>query len=217
LPMPEAGSGSFSPDGSKIVYSPRFRDFRPEKRYSGGQANTLYIYDLSTNDAIKISDGPRAARDAMWIGNTVYYNSDKDGKFNLYAYDVPSGKTTQITKNRDWDIRWPSSDDQNRIIYERDGELEVMDVASKKTTKLSINVPDDGVYKRPRMVNVAAYISSFSLSPKGERALFSARGDVFTAPVEKGGVRNLTKSSDANDKFPAWSPDGKYIAYISDK
>src|SRR5437773_1998192 len=143
LPMPEAGSGSFSPDGSKIVYSPRFRDFRPEKRYGGGQANTLYIYDLKTNDALKISEGPRASRDEMWIGNTIYYNSDKDGKFNIYAYDVASGKTTQITKNRDWDIRWPSSDEQGRIIYERNGELEVMDLGSKKTTKLSINVPDD--------------------------------------------------------------------------
>src|SRR5436190_11063991 len=125
LPMPEAGSGDFSPDGSKMVYSPRFRDFRPEKRYGGGQANKLYIYDLSTNDAKLISDNPRAARDAMWIGGSIYYNSDKDGKFNLYAYDVSSGKTTQVTKNRDWDIRWPSSDNQGKIIYERDGELEL--------------------------------------------------------------------------------------------
>jgi tricorn protease len=217
LPMPEAGSGSFSPDGTKMVYSPRFRDFRPEKRYGGGQANTLYIYDLRSNDAVKISDTPRAARDEMWIGNTVYYNSDRDGKFNIWAYDVASGKTTQVTKNRDWDIRWPSTDDKDRIIYERNGELEILDLSSKNASKISISVPDDGVYKRPRMVNVAQYISSYSLSPKGERALFSARGDIFTAPIEKGGVRNLTKSSDANDKFPAWSPDGKYIAYISDK
>ena len=217
MPMPEAGSGSFSPDGTKIVYSPRFRDFRPEKRYGGGQANKLYIYDLKTNDAQLISDGPRAARDAMWIGNTIYYNSDKDGKFNLYAYDVSSAKTTQVTRNRDWDIRWPSSDHQGRIVYERDGELEIMDAASKKATKLSIIVPDDGLNKRKRQVSVAGLISNFSLSPKGERALFSARGDIFTVPIEKGGVRNLTHSSDANDRAPAWSPDGKTIAFISDK
>jgi tricorn protease len=217
LPMPEAGSGTYSPDGSKIVYSPRFRDFRPEKRYGGGQANKLYIYDPATNDAKLISDSPRASRDAMWIGDTIYYNSDKDGKFNLYAYEPGTGKTTQVTKYRDWDVRWPSSDDQGRVIYERNGELEILDLGSKKATKLSINVPDDGVWKRKRQVSVAGNISSYSLSPKGERALFAARGDIFTAPIEKGGVRNLTKSSDANDKFPSWSPDGRYIAYMSDK
>lgn len=217
LPMPEAGSGAFSPDGGRMVYSPRFRDFRPEKRYGGGQANKLYIYDLKTNGARLISDGPRASRDAMWIGDAVYYNSDKDGKFNLYEYDTDSGKTAQITKNRDWDIRWPSSDDQGRIIYERDGEIEILAVDSKKATKLNITVPDDGIHKRRRQVSVANQISSYALSPKGERALFSARGDIFTAPIEKGGVRNLTKSSTANDRFPTWSPDGKQIAFISDK
>lgn len=217
LPMPEAGSGDFSPDGSKMAYSPRFRDFRPEKRYSGGQANKLYIFNMATSETQLISDSPRACRDAMWIGNTVFYNSDKDGKFNLYAYDTGSGKTTQVTKNRDWDIRWPSSDDKDQIIYERDGELEVMDVGSKKTSKLSINVPDDGINRRKRQVNAAQNITSYSLSPKGERALFAARGDIFTAPIEKGNVRNLTRSSDANDKLPTWSPDGRTIAFISDK
>lgn len=217
LPMPEGGSGDFSPDGTKMVYSPRFRDFRPEKRYGGGQANKLYIYDLASNDVKLISDSPRACRDAMWIGSTIYYNSDKDGKFNLYAYDTATAKTTQVTRNRDWDIRWPSSDGQNHVIYERDGELELMDVSSKKTSKLNIDVPDDGINKRKRQVSVAGQISAYSLSPKGERALFAARGDIFTAPIEKGGVRNLTKSSDANDRFPSWSPDGRLIAYISDK
>jgi len=215
--MPEAGSGAFSPDGTKMVYSPRFRDFRPEKRYQGGQANKLYVYDLKTNDAKLISDSPFASRDAMWIGNTIYYITDKDGKFNLYAYDNGSGKTTQVTRNRDWDIRWPSSDDQNRIVFEREGELELMDVGSKKVSRLSISVPDDGINKRRRQVSVANRISSANLSPKGERAVISARGDIFTVPVEKGGTRNLTRTSGANDRFPAWSPDGRSIAFISDQ
>jgi tricorn protease len=217
LPMPEAGSGDFSPDGTKMVYSPRFRDFRPEKRYSGGQANTLYVFDMATSDAKLISESPRSARDAMWIGNTIYYNTDRDGKFNLWAYDFASGKTTQVTKNRDWDIRWPSSDDQGKIIYERDGELEIFDINSKRATKLTVNVPDDGINKRSRQTSVANRITWAGLSPKGERAVFSARGDIFTVPVEKGGVRNLTRSSGANDRFPAWSPDGRWIAYMSDQ
>ena len=217
LPMPEAGSGAFSPDGTKMAYSPRFRDFRPEKRYSGGQANKLYIYDLRTNDAQLISDSPYANRDAIWIGSTVYYNSDRDGKFNLYAYDTTSRKTTQVTRNRDWDIRWPSSDDQNRIVYEREGDLEIMDLGSKKTNRLAINVPDDGINKRKRQISVANRISWFGLSPKGERAVFSARGDIFTAPIEKGGSRNLTRTSGAHDRFPVWSPDGRWIAYLSDQ
>lgn len=217
LPMPEAGSGAYSPDGSKMVYSPRFRDFRPEKRYSGGQANKLYIYDLKTSDAQLISDSPFASRDAMWIGETIYYNTDKDGKFNLWAYDPTSKKTTQVTKNRDWDIRWPSSDDQARIVYERNGELELFDLSSKKATRVSITVPDDGINKRPRQVSVANRVSFFGLSPKGERAVFSARGDIFTVPIEKGGSRNLTRSSGAHDRFPVWSPDGRSIAFISDQ
>jgi tricorn protease len=217
LPMPEAGSGDFSPDGSKMVYSPRSRDFRSEKRYGGGQANTLYIYDLTTNDARKISEGVRPWRDAMWIGEKIYFNSDKDGQFNLYSYNVSNGKATPATSFKDWEVRWASSDDQSRVIYERNGELEILDTNSNKTAKLNINVPDDGVHKRSRTINAAQYIQNVALSPKGERVLFGARGDIFSAPAEKGGTRNLTHSSTAHDKFPRWSPDGSRVAFISDR
>ncbi|HZS44833.1 MAG TPA: S41 family peptidase [Blastocatellia bacterium] len=217
LPMPEAGSGAFSPDGSQMVYSPRFRDFRTEKRYSGGMANQLYIFNMKSYDAKRISEGERASRDPMWIGGSIYFNSDKDGHFNLYSYDVASGKTNEVTHNKTWDVRWPSSDRESRIVYELDGELQILDVKSQKVTPLSITVPDDGLYKRPSRISVAGNIEDVSLSPKGERVLIGARGDIFTVPIEKGPTRNLTHSSGAHDKWPRWSPDGSKIAFISDK
>ena len=216
LPMPTAGSGDFSPNGTEIVYSPQSRDFRSEKRYSGGQANQLYIFDTKTNSAKRITEGPRATRDAMWLGDTIFFNSDRDGHFNLYAYTVSNGRTSKVTNNSPWDLRWPSSDNENQIVYELDGELQVLDARTRKSTPISIIVPDEGNSRRPSRVSAANLIESIGLSPKGERAVFVARGDVFTLPVEKGPTRNLTHSSGAHDKWANWSPDGSQIAYISD-
>ena len=217
LPMPTAGSGDYSPSGTEMVYSPQSRDFRSEKRYSGGQANQLYIFDLKTNSAKRITEGPRATRDAMWVGDTIFFNSDRDGHFNLYAYNVASGRTSKVTNNQPWDVRWPSSDNENQIVYELNGELQVLDARTKRSTPISINVPDEGNARRPSRVFAGNLIESVGLSPKGERAIFVARGDVFTAPIEKGPTRNLTDSSSAHDKWASWSPDGSQIAFVSDK
>ncbi|MGE5750111.1 MAG: peptidase S41, partial [Gemmatimonas sp.] len=156
LPMPLAGSGAYSPDGKKIVYSKVFRDFRPEKRYSGGLANYLAIFDFAGNSAKTITKGPRAERDAMWIGDKIYYNSDKDGTFNLYSYDVASGATTQLTKSTTWDVRWPSGDPTTgKIVYEMAGELSVLDTKTGVSTPIHVMVTDDGVNTRPSRTSAA--------------------------------------------------------------
>ena len=216
LPMPTSGAGDFSPDGSKVVYSPLFRDFRSWKRYEGGWAQYLYIFDLQTYDAKRIAYSERSERDPMWINDMIYFVSDRDGTLNLYSYDIESENIKALTTSSTWDVRWPSSDNQNQIVYEFNGELHVYDTTTKNDARISILVPDDGLWKRSSRYDASKNIEDFELSPKGERALFVARGDVFTVPIEHGATRNLTNSSDAHDRWARWSPDGKKIAYFSD-
>ncbi|MEE9268823.1 MAG: S41 family peptidase [Candidatus Krumholzibacteria bacterium] len=216
LPMPVSGGGDFSPDGDRVVYSPLIRDFRTWKRYQGGWAQDLYIFDLKTYEATQVTDHPRSDRDPMWIGDKVYFSSDRDGTLNLYSYDPASGATEQLTRSNKYDVRWPSADAAGRIVYELSGELQVFDTATGKSQAISIRVPNDGVAMRPSHVSASDNIEAFGLSPKGKRAVFAARGDIFTAPIEKGPTRNLTNSSGAHDKWPRWSPDGKKIVFISD-
>jgi tricorn protease len=217
LPMPVSGAGNFSPDGKKIVYSPLWRDFRSEKRYQGGWANDLYIFDLAHPALLQVTDDPRTDRDPMWIGDAIYFNSDRTGVFNLYRYDIAARQTKQLTHYQDWDVRWPSADAQGQIVYESDGELHIYDTRDDHDRALTILVPVDAVSTRPQTVNAADNTESLTLSPGGERVGIVARGDVFSVPVEHGITRNLTQSSSAHDREVAWSPDGKRVAYVSDR
>jgi tricorn protease len=217
LPMPTSGAGDFAPDGKRVVYSPKMRDFRSWKRYQGGWAQDLWIYDLATAAIEPVAQTVRTERDPMWVGDSIYFVSDRDGWLNLYRYDLASKAVAQITRSKEWDVRWASSDSQGQVVYELDGEIERYDAATGESRRLDIQVPDDGLNRRPSRISAAKQVEDFELSPKGERALFVARGDIFTVPVEKGSTRNLTRTSGAHDKQARWSPDGRRIAFVSDQ
>src|SRR5260370_10497932 len=137
-PMPKSGAGDLSPDGSKAVYSPLFRDFRTWKRYEGGWAQQLYIFDLKSHTSEKITEDPRAHRDPMWIGSRIFYSSDRDGTNNLFSYHPATKKTEQLTHSTKCDVRWPSSDHKSQIVYELAGELNIMDSPTVQTRHLSL-------------------------------------------------------------------------------
>jgi tricorn protease len=217
LPMPQSGAGSFSPDGSKIAYSPLWRDFRSEKRYQGGWANDLFIFDLNKPQLVQVTDDPRTDRDPMWIGGAIYFNSDRSGVFNVYRYDVSTHQTRAITHYKDWDVRWPSADALGQIVYELNGELHVYDTRDDQDRALLITVPADTTNSRPHPTNAADNLEEMDLSPGGERLAVVGRGDVFTVPVEQGVTRNLTHSSNAHEREVAWSNDGERIVFVSDR
>ena len=217
LPMPQAGAGDFSPDGRRVAYSPLFRDFRAWKRYQGGWAEDLWVFDLATHAARNITHNPFTDRDPMWIGDRIYFASDRSGTLNLYT-SLPDGTDLrQLTADSTWDVRWPSADETGQIVYELDGELHVLNTRDDSDRKIDIVVPDDQLAARPHHQSVAHQVEDFALSPSGTRAVFTARGDVFTVPAEHGPTRNLTHSSDAHEKGARWSPDGRKIAFISDR
>jgi tricorn protease len=211
----EAVQGSFSPDGKQIAYNKVSRENRTWKRYKGGTAQEVYVYNLETNEETNISNFRGTDRIPMWIGNKIYFSSDRDRVLNIYAYDTNTKQIDQITHHTEYDVRRPSFGG-NEIVYELGGDLYLLDVNTKSTRKLEITVPGDAPELRPYLKDVKDDITGISVSPSGKRALVEARGEIFSVPKENGATRNLTQSSGARDKDAVWSPDGKQIAWFSD-
>ena len=216
LEMPVSGAGDLSPDMQRVVYSPLTRDFRTWKRYEGGWAQDLHIYERKTGRLEPVAHHVRTERDPMWIGDAIWFVSDRDGTLNLHSWDLADKEVVQRTRSTTHDVRWASRGEDGEIVYELGGELVVYDTRTHEQATLSIRVPDDGVSSRAEPVPAGGDIEDASLSPKGERALFSARGDVHTAPIEKGHARNLTRTSGAHERLASWSPDGSQVAFVSD-
>ena len=218
LPMPYGELASFSPDGNRIAFQFISREFRTWKRYRGGMASDIWLYDFTRNTSEKITDFNGTDAVPMWRGDTIYFLSDRDElkKLNIWAYDIKTARVRRLTRFAEYDVKWPSIGPDS-IIFENAGRLHLLDLAAETTRPVEIQVPADLPKARTRLKNVSGHIQDFSLSPTGKRALFEARGELFTVPEKHGSVRNLTNTSGVAERDPAWSPDGKYVAFFSDR
>ncbi|HQT91334.1 MAG TPA: S41 family peptidase, partial [Candidatus Kryptobacter bacterium] len=218
FPVPKGGLLSFSPDGKEFAYNRIFRNFRARKRYYGGMAQKIFIHNMQTMDEQQIGDWKGTDTDPMWYKNSIYFISDRDTsrRKNIWSYDLATKEFKQITFFKDYDCSWASLG-PNAIVFENGGYLYTLDLPGDKLTKLDISIPNDESLAMPKWVEASKDIVSFGIAPDGERAVFQARGDIFTVPKKSGNTRDLTNTSGVDDKDPAWSPNGKFVAYISDR
>ena len=222
LPFPMAVEGSYSPDSSHLAYVP-FTNFRESwqfqrglKHYRGGTASPIWIAKLSDSSVEKVERKDSNDSSPMWVGDKVYFLSDRDGPVSLYVYDASSKQVKKALASNGVDIKSASAG-PDAIVYEQFGSLHVFDPASGKESAVSVHVSGDFPAVRPHLVNAAEHIENADISPTGARAVFEAHGEILTAPVEHGDIRNLTNTTGAAERDPAWSPDGKWIAYFSDE
>lgn len=216
LPMWRAEDGWFSPDGSRIAYVPNLKWQRAWKRYRGGQTTPIYIVKLSDLSLEKLPRENSNDSSPVWAGDTVYFLSDRNGPVTLFSYDTKTKTVKQAVENKGLDFKSVSAG-PDALVYEQFGGLFLFDPKSGNSTKVDVHIAADLPATRPHFEKVAEKISAAALSPTGARAVFEARGEILTVPAEKGDARNLTRTTSFAERDPAWSPDGKSIAFFSDE
>ena len=212
IPLPQGGFCSYSPDGKQLAYNRVMREFRTWKYYRGGMADEIWIYDGASVKAITDND----AQDIfpMWIGDEIYFASDRDMTMNIFCYDTKTGSTVKVTDFKDYDVKFPTTDGRS-VVFENGGFIYRLDPATKKAAKVTVSLASDNIYGRSER-RARPSVSAYSVSPDGSRVVMTARGDVFDVPAAKGVTRNISRSANSNDRGADWSPDGKYIAWIGD-
>ncbi|MCA1614859.1 MAG: PDZ domain-containing protein [Acidobacteria bacterium] len=216
IPLPQASEASYSPDGRRLAYVPLLRSFQQWKQYRGGRTTPVWLADLSDSSVEKLPRQNSNDFNPMWVGDRVYFLSDRAGAVTIYSYDTRTRRVEQALKNSGMDIKSAAAGD-GRIVYEQFGSLHTLDLGSGRTRPVVVNVAGDLPSVRPRFARVGGALRNASLSPSGARALFEARGEILTVPAEKGDPRNLTNTPGVAERDPGWSPDGKWVAYFSDE
>jgi tricorn protease len=217
LPLPRGGFASYSPDDTKLAFNRVFREFRTWKRYRGGMADDVWLYDFATRKTTNLTANPAQDVFPMWSGNRVYYLSDRGpaSRMNLYVTDLSDHTTRQLTHFTDFDVKFPSLGDR-AIVFEYGGWLYRFDLDTEKAAKVPVYIHEDQAIARGGVTDVGKSVTTSAISPDGKRALFGARGDVFTVPASSGATRNLTRTPGVHERNAVWSPDGKLIAFVSD-
>jgi tricorn protease len=218
LNIPTGFKGSYSPDGTKLAYTPKREVYHQWKRYRGGTFGTIWICNLKDLAIEKIPQPAESCNDAdpMWVGDNIYFNSDRNGEFNIFKFNTQTKEIKQITNYTDFPIKTCGIGD-GKIIFDHAGYLNVLDLATEKVQKLTLNLNADLVTLRKKYIKGSDYVREFGISPSGARATFNIRGEIVTVPAEKGDVRNLTRTMESHERSPSWSPDGQKIAWFSDE